>query len=348
MIPIAVVGLGPAGCLFVANLPPERRRDVSIFSPKACVGGDLAEKYGEVHANLTRSQMERAFRAVPEWRDASLAILDAFPADVCPPLGEICRQLGVLMEPLLEQVSQRVCTSIQTIRQRLPFGWELTDGEGSMWVAQKVVVCTGADPRVMEIPKTVIPLDVALSPTRLKAFFSAGAGVGGVAATKVVVFGTSHSGTLVLKNLRDAGCSQVVGIYKGARPFVLFRYGHTEGLKQEAADIADAIEAKSWGDQTPRLLPFADFEKVAVALLEADYVVYAMGFSGRAPVFVDARGQTWKPQHDPDTGLIAPNCWGFGIGFPGRYRTNTGAWAPDVGFGGFVEAIQKNLQTILN
>jgi hypothetical protein len=196
----------------------------------------------------------------------------------------------------------------------------------------------------MSLPKPVIPLDIALSPTRLAAFLAPE----GRDQLRVVVFGLSHSGTLVLRNVREAGCGFLTGVYRGTQPFYWFRYGHTEGLKQDSAVIADAIVAREWGSATPALLRFADFEAVASAVICADYVVYAVGFDRRAPVFQDARGAFFVPKHDPATCLLAPNCWGFGIGFPGEYVTNTGDMAPDVGFGGFVAAIQKNLQTILN
>jgi hypothetical protein len=81
--------------------------------------------------------------------------------------------------------------------------------------------------------------------------------------------------------------------------------------------------------------------------MEADYVIYAVGFQARMPQFVGMGGEVLELQHDPVTGAIAPGVWGFGLAFPAIYEKPQGGFAPDVGLPGFVEHIQKCLGTIL-
>lgn len=337
MYEIGLVGLGPAGCLFLACLPPEKRSAVIAFDAE-CIGGDLARLYGGVTANLTCAQMIAAFRQVPEWATANFDVLtERYTADVCPLLADICQQLRVLMAPVLARVRVHTGT-VLSCQQNAEGSWTLETSKGACKVG-RLVLCTGATARKMDLPKSTVPLDVALSESRIREFVRP--------TDRVVVFGTSHSGTLVLRNLSSLGCSEVTAVYKGDRPFRWFRDGDTEGLKQESAAIADSIVCKRWVDRTPTLVSSGDFEGVLRATLDADHVIYCTGFTSRFPPLLDTQGVPITPVHDPATGALCRGCWGFGIGFPGTYKTNTGALAPDVGFGGFVEQIRRCLPAIL-
>ncbi len=194
----------------------------------------------------------------------------------------------------------------------------------------------------MDIPKPVIPLDIALTVEGLRSFLH------DAAEKRVTVFGTAHSGTLILKNLKDLGCRQVTAIYKGRQPFRWARYHDPEGLKQESALIADDIVGRAWGELTPTLVHVDDIAGTIRAVMSADFVIYALGFESRRPTIVGIGGTVLHPTFHPDTAELAPGLWGFGIGFPGLYELPKGGKAADVGFGGFVAQIQRCMGGILH
>lgn len=343
MFEFGVIGLGPASCLFLACLPEDRLTRVVAFEP-GCIGGDLARRYGGVVANLTSEQLCRALRNVPRWSTAPMPVLEAYAPDVCPTLADLCLQLRELMKPLLDRITLH-SQHIDEIRQTMG-GW-IVGGQ----VVAKVIVCTGGEPRRLNYPRPAIPLEIALDKVALTSYVQP--------AARVVVFGTAHSGTLVLRNLREIGCKGV-GIYRGkafrwSRPHDTECPCHllgggchdSEGVKQESARIADAIVRGEWGALTPDLVELSDSEALVRAVLEAEYVVYAVGFQKREIRFLGLGGEVLKVQHDPVTAAIAPGVWGFGLAYPSVYEKPQGGVAPDVGFPGFVGHIRACMDAIL-
>lgn len=336
-----LVGLGPAGCIFLGCLPPEKLAQVIVFE-SGCIGGDLARHWGSVLANIPRSIIEPALRSVPAWKDARMELLERYGSNECPQLADAAQQIRALVTPLLTAVTLR-STHVTRVQQEHA-GWSLCAEDGTSYTVAKLILATGAAPRTMDIPKAHIPLEIALSEVRLREYLGSDA-----CRKRFVVFGTSHSGTLILRNLRAVGCAgnHVTAVFKSPRPFYLARDGHTEGLKAESAEIADAIRRGDWGAATPQLVSAENMEALLRAVLEADYCVYATGFRVRVPPMFDMRGAPLAAKHDPVTGAIAPGVWGFGIGFPSQYKTNLGTLAADVGFAAFAAHIQANLAAIL-
>jgi threonine dehydrogenase-like Zn-dependent dehydrogenase len=202
-------------------------------------------------------------------------------------------------------------------------------------------MCTGATTIQLDIPKSNIPLDVALCGDKLRSFVRP--------TDRVVVFGTAHSGTLIMRNLKNVGCTNVTAVYKNEKPVSWARDGDTEGIKQESASIADEIVAGAWGPYTPSLVRLdtatCGFLR---SLMEADHVIYGIGFQTRAPVLVDAAGAKIDPAtYSAENGKLRDGLWGFGIGFPSKYTTPGGRQASDVGFGPFAAHILKSLPAIL-
>ena len=323
----------------LACLPPEKRAGTIVFE-SACVGGDLTHVYGDVVANLTRKQMESALRSIPAWSTADMGLLTRYAEDQCPVLGDVCKQLRCLVCPYLKDVVVHTAC-VKQVRKLITgsgVGWQL-ETEGGTYTAQKVLLCTGANPVMMDLPKPSIPLPTALSELTLRRCVEP--------THRIVVFGTSHSGTLVLRNLHTIGCTSVTAIYKGVTPFRWARDGDTEGLKQDSAVIADAIVGGTWGPATPTLISADDMGAVLRAMLLVDHVIYAVGFKTRAPTVLDSDGKPVPLKHDPKNAQIAEGLWGFGIGFPSRYTTPKGAEAPDVGFAAFSAHVQACLPAIL-
>ena len=335
---LAVIGTGPAGCFVLACLPPERLCNIHVFD-NGFIGGDMAKLYGCVRANLTRTELEKALRMVPRWASVPMPILEAAAGPKeCPLLSDVCRQLQELMQPLIEQVHMHTVYVVKA--QQALDGWILWANDGSQQKVSRVVLCTGATPRKLDMPRPTIPLEVALCGDALAKVVRAEDSVG--------VFGTSHSGTLVLRNLMRLGCRRVRVFYRGSAPFRWKRNHDSEGLKQESAAIADEIVARAWGDLTPALVRVDDSVAVVRGVMDCDYMVYAIGFDTRMPEMHGLNGQVLEGlRHDPATAEIAPGMWGFGIGFPSLYEKPLGGFASDVGFGGFIEHILRRIGTIL-
>jgi cation diffusion facilitator CzcD-associated flavoprotein CzcO len=333
MFKIAIVGLGPAGILALAHLPPEMQSKTVVFEP-AALGGALATDYAAVVANLPKSVIVAALRAVPAWAAAPFPHLDKYSDDQCPVLNDVVRQLRDLIAPDLARATFHSARVVKYVLRSIgtALAWQLTTTTGAMFEVQKLVVCTGAVPKVLDLPKPVIPLSAALTPALLPNYITS--------SDRVVVFGTAHSGTLALKNLRAAGVSRLTALHKGATPFQFARNGYTEGIKQESAAIADDLLAtdRPWAT----LVSLDDFATAHRAVAEATAVVYAIGFDRPAPTFTAPDG-TQAPLIPGTT----PNVFGFGIGFPALYTAPNGAQYPDVGFGGFVAAIKEALPSLL-
>jgi threonine dehydrogenase-like Zn-dependent dehydrogenase len=340
MYKVAIVGLGPAGILALALLPDALLREHgTLVLEHGAVGGDLATRYSAVVANVPKSTIVEAFRKVPRWAGITeYTHFRAYADDQCPLLADAVKQLRVLAVPDIRRVDFRHERMTQLVR-RAEGGWTICSPHNRFY-AERVILCTGARPRMLDLPVPAVPLEVALSPAALEHYVRP--------EDRIVIFGTSHSGTLVCKNLRTLGCKQVTAVHTGDRPFRYAREGVPEGIKQESAAIADAILARAWGDATPTLLPYDDFSRVYRAVHAADLVIYAIGFDRPALTYIDTSGNEIPLVHDPVTSQFtgAAGLFGFGIGFPSYYRAPDGKQYYDVGFAAFIQAIQAALPAI--
>ena len=148
-----------------------------------------------------------------------------------------------------------------------------------------------------------------------------------------------------MKNLKDIGCKGVVGIYRDV-PFVYARDGVLGGIKQESEKIADEIVQNAWGEFNPILVSLNDFSKAYRAIEKADIVIYSCGFEHPLATYRDIHGNFQVMHHDQLSSqfIHVANVWGFGIAFPKcLHDTNY----PDIGFNGFITAIQDALPAIL-
>ena len=326
----AIVGLGPAGILTLASIPKKFLATTVVIEPSA-LGGALATSYGTVVANIPKSKIVEAFHKVPNW--ATFPLLDKYGAEECPLLADIMKQMRLLIAEDLSRVILRT-KRMTGLQQYSPVEWRIEMGDEVLEV-QKVFLCTGAKAKTLDLPIPHIPLDIALNKTALEQYIGT--------EESIVVFGLAHSGTLVLKNLKNIGCSRVTGLYRGKKPFSYARDGDTEGIKQESANIADEIVANSWGSSTPQLVSTDDFAKAYRCVSEAKVAIYAMGFETPSWTYKSQSGEERKLIFRPATSDFADvqNLWGLGIGFPGLYTASNGKQYPDVGFGGFIDAIQK-------
>lgn len=333
MYNITIVGLGAAGIFTLALLPDILYKDVLVLEP-AAVGGELGTHYGAVVANITKKEISDAIHSVPRWSHIHLSELMRYPDDICPLLADVMRQLRALIAPELAKINLRARRAV-TYKKAAAGHWAITADDGSLFETQKIVLCTGATPKCYDIPVPSIPLHIALTPQALVGYLQPPA--------RVLVFGTSHSGTLVLKNLKELRIHDVTAYYTGSTPFLYARDGHTEGLKQESASIADEIRCGAWNECTPTLAPFTGFTNLE--LTSNTYVVYACGFERRPFVYENAEGEKQTANHDGtwfigSDGKGVKDVYGFGIGYPSFYTAPSGTKYPDVGFAGFIGAIK--------
>jgi hypothetical protein len=200
----------------------------------------------------------------------------------------------------------------------------------------------GAVPRALDLPLSSIPLEIALDGDRLKRYVTPG--------QRVLVFGTMHSGTLVLRNLVKGCGAQVTAFYKesgAAGPFAWSRDGAYDGIKGEAAEIADAIVRGEFGDEHLRIHEVGDTAALLRAALSSDWVVYAMGFQPR-PFSLEVDGAPVSAAaYNGATGALdaAPRAWGFGTAYPNRAPDGI-HW--DVSVAAFLTHIRAQLPALLS
>jgi thioredoxin reductase len=342
MYDVAVVGMGPAGIFALAFLPKDKLANTLVLEPNN-IGGDLAS-YGGIKANITTVDIVEAFRKIPRWapENKELTFLKNYKSDECPLLSDVTKQMREWILPDIKFVhfhTKRMTNLIESEN-----GWKIeTEGgegerESELFEAQKTILCIGSKPKTLDLPKFTLPLKACLCKSQLEQHISA--------TDKVVVIGTAHSGTLIMKNLYEIGCTGVVGIYKN-KPFSYARDGVLGGIKQESAAIADAIVNNEWLTKTPTLISINDFSKAYRAIEKADVVICSCGYETVKMKYTDATGLTKALTYIPGTNQFDKlnNLWGFGMAFPSFKEDTT---FPDIGFNGFIMAIQKQMPAILS
>ena len=302
---LAIIGLGPAGIFTLASLP-ESILSTTIVIEKACIGGDIATQYGAVVANITKAEIIQTFRTIPRWANTTYPELDAYQDNQAPPLALVGKILRRFIMPDLQKAHLHTCelTALTTTPTQR---WQLETTAG-MFEAQTIVLCMGAKPKTLNLPAPTIPLSVAFT-SQLAHFVNPDD-----STHPIVVFGTSHSGVLVLKELYTLGCRQVYAVYKGTEPFRIADAPQAEGLKQDAAMIAKEIQQKAWGINTPTLLSYNDFSTLYRLIHKAQAVIYAIGFEPRSIPL---------PEQTPNLfqiGYCKPNLSWVDIGFAGFIR----------------------------
>ena len=337
---ICIIGAGASGILLILLLHQNgmNLRDIAIIDPHFD-GGLLQRSWGPVISNtpwiVTLGSIQEVLSSykIPDW---ALALSPDKPT----PLYKIAQLLRELSAPLLSK-----CKTVKGLVKEVI--WDTT---ASTWTilthssndiihiqSSAVFFTQGAVPKYYDFPIPSIPLEIALDPVRLKPYIAP--------QDTVLVFGTSHSGTLVMKNLVDCSANSLIGVYKGATPFVWARDGIYDGIKLDAASVGDDIVQGVY--PSIQLVSFQNVQGLIKETRAATWVVYAMGFTlnMNLRILVDSAEVSLKT-YDPITGKIAgaTKAWGFGIGYPGQ--------APDgihydVGISSFLEYISKQIPSIL-
>jgi hypothetical protein len=336
---VCILGAGVSGILLTlllaeTSIPLET---IYIIDPHFD-GGDLSRKWSTVISNTPWSVTLLSIKThlpslqIPKW--AEMLPLDA-PTPVCIIAKLLRESSGQILKRvnIIQDYATGANWSTATSR------WTISVKGGRQIISKAVCFAVGGTPKALDICVPSIPLEVALDVGRLKTYIEP--------HSKVIVFGTRHSGVHVLKNLVDCSANSIVGIYKNTsgNPFVYARDGVYDGIKLDAATIADEILANKYPNIT--LLPTTDLSTILRETRNADWVVYAIGFE---PHVLDISVDTTPiscSDYDPTCGMIK-NCqsaWGFGLAYPSQ--------APDgihfdVGVSSFLEHIHKQIPSIVS
>ena len=334
---VCIVGAGVAGLLLVLLLQTHMAAEqITIIDPHFD-GGDLVRKWHSVTSNTPWKAAIGAFQTfaptatLPKWA----LELDAEQPTSLATLGRLIRETVSL--GAVKRIQGTVTDANWTGK-----AWQIhymSAGSSATVTADTLLLTTGGEPKYMDLPIPSIPLDVALDVTRLKSYILPG--------QRVVLFGTSHSGTLIIKNVLDCAVQSVAAIYKGSKPFIWARDGEYDGIKLEAAVLADSYVASTAPTQLT-LVSLADISGIIKATHRADWVIYAIGFNQRYTFHVRNESVvTNLTEYERMTGKIPsiPNAWGFGLSHP--------SLAPDgvhfdVGIFSFMEHISKQIPSILD
>lgn len=327
MTKILIVGTGAAGLLFLWHLQKSQQvqpNDVVVIDPHHD-GGDLQRRWSTVRSNTTWNQTLAIF-------DLSGSLIPAAWKELDPTKPTTLDQsISLLRHVTRDFMSQ--CEVVhgfvdQIEKQADGKLWSVTLTDKSNYTAPVVILAHGSEPKQLTLPIPSIPLDCALSKQRLETYVNKN--------SRVLLFGTSHSGTLIMRNLHELGV-QTTAFYNSAKPFYFARDGDYDGIKQDSSEIADAITSGTYPKL--QLTHVTDTAQVIRAARKADWVIYAIGFKARTTIKVNLT-------YDGKTGEIteSPGVWGFGIAFPNSADDGI-HW--DVSLPSFSSHIEKQMPTIL-
>jgi cation diffusion facilitator CzcD-associated flavoprotein CzcO len=329
---LCIIGAGVTGLLMLLLLQKNGidMSKVTIIDPYFD-GGDLARRWTTIISNTPWSKTVDSLKDV----FPSLVIPDSFESTQTTPLIEIAHLLRTLCVPVLKQVTQIQGMAMESNYDTTTNLWTITIESGGTQQkvqSKKLIFAQGGEPKTMNLSIPSIPLDIALDINRMKNYIKPG--------DKVLVFGTMHSGTIVIQNLASLG-ADTTAYYNSEVPFYMARDGFYDGIKAEAAEIADRIAS---GVIPVLLVQTKDTAKVIRTSRDAKWVVYAMGFAPRsAQVSID--GVKSSTEYDELTGRFMKGAaWGFGIAYPNRAPDGI-HW--DVSVAAFLEHMKAQLSKII-
>lgn len=325
-----IVGFGIAGQLLALELlKTVSPKDILILD-KTFLGGALATDYATVLSNTPWLKTKTALQQYPEF--AAEAIQDGdrnYQETECMPVGDIAK---LCLSTALKAVQNcdKLTSEVETVSILNDTIYELKHTFGKCQVST-LFICTGAKEKTLDFEMPRIPLSIALDKTALSRV---------VDSTKdhIVVFGTAHSGTIVLANLNELNI-QTTAIYHGSEPFRYARNGAYDGIKEGSEKIADAIQLGGYSNLT--LVSLLDISTVYKHLKKATKAIYCIGFDKSVPGYVDHG-------YDAQTAAVGttPRVYGYGIAYPGKSLVD-GKEYVDVSVLSFQQQIQQTLPAIL-
>ena len=326
MYEYTIIGYGVTGMIVLAILHAN-----NINLSKVCVidpyfdGGSLMRDYGDVISNTPFSKCINALKLIKldytipeeytvydESKTTPLYILANILKDFTK---NIAKQVDIV-EGLVTYIKKDEHFTIQVGTKEI--------------TSNKIFLCQGSTQKNLECEIPSIPISVALNKDTLSRYIKP--------TDKVVLFGTSHSGCLVLENLNKLNI-QTTAIFKHKEPFLFAKDGEYDGIKEEAERIATSILNSEYKNLT--LVNTSKIDTVLKSLRKCDWVIYSIGFE---PKNINSNINLIK--YDKTSGKIleTDNAYGFGIAYPSLAPDSIHV---DVGIISFVEHIQKQIQLLL-
>jgi len=321
---ITLVGFGVAGQLLLSHiLQIVPKHQVCIVDPDF-IGGDLARDYRAVTTNTMIGQKIESLKE--SWPSIATALAKRGELTDCVLLSDLIHDIRESSHDYARGCKQIYDTVKDISWSAETKTWTLNFQSRPSHTTSIVCICTGMEPRQEDYGIPIIPLRIALDPVALKQTVSDG--------QHVIVFGSSHSATLILKSLHELSISTTC-IHHTKTPFKYDRDGNYGGIKQESAVIADAILRGEYKALT--LVALSDVKGLSNAIRRADWCIQAVGFSPRIPNIIGIDSQ---PVWDPATGLTDQmthiQCYGACV--PNKTLVGTIAY-PDISVGAFVDQI---------
>jgi hypothetical protein len=330
-----IIGGGAAGILACLELIHSGKQpsDITWIDPYFD-GGALARHWGGISSNTVWSQITDTMAKYPSAQKAISELSKKYE----PQSRILLTDLGWLLLESVRCFFPEVtllldhCLKIQQQEN----GWEITTSSGTV-PFKAIFLCQGGKQKRLDFGKSLIPIEIALDPSRISRVVRPN--------QSVAVVGLAHSGTLICKHLLDLG-AKVYGIYRTEKPFLYDRDGAYDGIKQESAEIADKLlETNSASFE---LIRYTDTPKLVKVLGKVSWVVSAIGFEASPIQILDAKGGIISSEaYNPETAEIALSLYGFGLAYPGVTNQN-GKLHKDVSIPAFAEQIRRCLPSILS
>jgi thioredoxin reductase len=326
MYDITIIGCGITGMLVLAILQQH-----SIDLSKVCIidpyfdGGNLLRSYGSVISNTPLSKTVNALKLI----DSNYTVPEKFTnfeLTSTTPLWVLTHLIKTIVNPILKKIDT-VQSNVQSIDYTTHYKIQT---DVSQVESKIIILCQGAEPKMLHCDIPIIPLTSALNEQILKNYLSPN--------NKVLVFGTSHSGCIILENLHKLNI-ETIAVHKSKAPFLFARDGEYDGIKEEAERIAHEILENKYNNLT--LLHINEIDKIIKASKQADYVVYCIGFETTNTI----KANFDITKYDSTNGRIkdVEKAYGFGIAYPSAAPDGIHV---DVGIISFVEHIQNQIEDI--
>lgn len=329
--PVTVVGFGIAGQFlmsYICQYIQPSSKLISVIDPDF-LGGDLQRQYHSVKSNTTIQQAIDALSILPPiWSQVSASFSEADTTSTLP-LGNLASELHAVGRTLLSKCTCYYDTLTRAQWNQEERRWTLSLASGVVYTTDILCLCSGIIPRQEDYGIPTIPLYKALDSSALGKLIRKD--------DKVVVVGSSHSGTLVLRNLHEIPTVQTTCICRG--PFKYARDGHKSGIKEESANIADSIRAGEYTRLT--MVHTSDLPAVSKALRTSSWLIQATGFQESIVPCFDPSGVQYSLRWDPVTGksLTMESVYAFGACVPNEQG--------DVSLVAFAEQLQTRWPPLL-
>lgn len=336
MYKVCVIGCGVSGTLLILKLLETiAPKDICVIDPWFD-GGDLGRRWSDVYSNTTWQQFIDSMGKLSMFKQT---IEIENPSGITP-LACISNSLKNGIKPYLRDMDANSTTAKKAEYSSEKDEWKITLCNGDIRYAKTLVYTPGGNPKTVSLGKHQMPLEIALDLTRLKRVINVD--------DKVLLFGLSHSGSLVLKNLLKLNIKVSV-IYKSTEPFIFARDGVYNGIKQESAIFADEF-LRTQPNELCTLINSSEIDRCIKAYNNADTIISATGFIKNTTstslymdnILIDAS------KYDHTNAVIedAPHTFGFGISYPSKTLYN-GRLYEDVGVSTFVNHIIYSVPKII-